>query len=145
MIKKLSIMILLLIFASATSVAQVINSNHGKRFEQLERMLRDPSVYRSASGAPGPQYWQQKADYEIKATLDDENQRLTGAETITYFNNSPDPLDYLWLALDENKYKPEDDSYKFDPSSIRSRMTYNQIEGLDGHDNDWGFHIMKVV
>lgn len=144
MIKKLSIMTMLLVFAGASSIAQVINSNHGKRFEQMERMLRDPSVYRSASGAPGPQYWQQKADYKIEATLDDDNQRLTGAETITYYNNSPDPLDYLWLALDENKYHPEDDSYKFDPSSIRPRMTYGQIDALDGHDNDWGFHIMEV-
>ncbi|WPZ11651.1 M1 family metallopeptidase [Roseivirga spongicola] len=127
-----------------SAFAQVERSNHGKRFEQLERMLRDPSVYRSASGAPGPQYWQQKADYKIEATLNDENQRLDGYETITYYNNSPDPLDYLWLALDENKYNPEDDSYKFDPSSIRPRMTYGQIDGLDGHDNDWGFHITEV-
>ncbi|NVJ46298.1 MAG: M1 family peptidase, partial [Cytophagia bacterium] len=121
-----------------SSFAQVETSNHGKRFEQLERMLRDPSVYRSASGAPGPQYWQQKADYKIEATLNDDNQRLDGYETITYFNNSPDPLNYLWLALDENVRQPDNDSYKFDPSSINSRMTYGQIEALDGHDNDWG-------
>ncbi len=143
--KRLSIIAMLLVFASATSVAQVINSNHGKRFEQLERMLRDPSVYRSASGAPGPQYWQQKADYKIEVTLNDDNQRLDGSETITYYNNSPDPLDYLWVSLDENKYHPEDDSYKFNPSSINQRMSYGQLEGLDGHDNDWGFHIMKVA
>jgi len=124
--------------------AQVVNSNHGKRFEQLERMLRDPSVYRTASGAPGPQYWQQRADYKIEAELDDENQRLTGKETITYYNNSPDPLDYLWIQLDENVRHPDNDSYKFDPSSINNRMSYNQLQSLDGHDNDWGFHIMEV-
>ena len=143
--RKLILLMMTMGFFATTVLAQVVNSNHGKRFEQLERMLRDPSVYRSASGAPGPQYWQQKADYEIEATLDDENQRIDGSETITYYNNSPDPLDYLWVALDENKYKPEDDSYKFDPSSIRPRMTYDQLEALDGHDNDWGFHIMKVA
>ena len=124
--------------------AQVVNSNHGKRFEQLERMLRDPSVYRTASGAPGPKYWQQRADYKIEAELDDENQRLTGKETITYYNNSPDPLDYLWIQLDENVRHPDNDAYKFNPSSIRERMSYRQIDALDGHDNDWGFHIMEV-
>ena len=142
--KRLWLAFVVLIFASSGVMAQVVNSNHGKRFEQLERMLRDPSVYRTASGAPGPQYWQQRADYKIEAELDDENQRLTGAETITYYNNSPDPLDYLWLQLDENVRHPDNDSYKFNPSSINQRMSYRQIDGLDGHDNDWGFHIMEV-
>lgn len=134
-----------LLILAGSSIAQVIENNHGNKFEQLERMLRDPSVYRSASGAPGPQYWQQKADYKIEATLNDENQRLDGYETITYFNNSPDPLKYLWLALDENVRQPDNDSYKFDESSIRSRMTYGQLDALDGHDNDWGFHITSVT
>lgn len=143
--RKLTLFILAIGFFSTSVLAQVVNSNHGKRFEQLERMLRDPSVYRSASGAPGPQYWQQKADYKINATLNDENQRIEASETITYYNNSPDVLSYLWIALDENVYHPDDDSYKFDPSSIRDRMTYGQLQGLNGHDNDWGFHIMKVA
>ncbi len=141
--KRLVIAFIALIIVSP-SFAQEINSNHGKRFEQLERMLRDPSVYRTASGAPGPQYWQQRADYVIEAELDDENQRLTGKEKITYWNNSPDPLDYLWIQLDENVRHPDNDAYKFNPSSIRERMSYRQIDGLDGHDNDWGFHITKV-
>ncbi|WP_268122705.1 M1 family metallopeptidase [Roseivirga pacifica] len=143
--KKLTYLIIAMGFFATATYGQVVNSNHGKRFEQLERMLRDPSVYRTASGAPGPKYWQQKADYKISATLDDENQRLTGSETITYYNNSPDPLEYLWLALDENVRQPDNDSYKFDPSSIRPRMSYGQIDALDGHDNDWGFHITKVA
>lgn len=142
--KRLWLISIALTFIGSGALAQVVNSNHGKRFEQLERMLRDPSVYRTASGAPGPQYWQQKADYKIEATLDDDNQRLTGAETITYYNNSPDPLDYLWIALDENVRHPENDSYKFNPSSIRPRMSYGQLDALDGHDNDWGFHITEV-
>ncbi len=131
-------------FLGTSAWAQVVTSNHGNRFEQLERMLRDPSMYRSASGAPGPKYWQQRADYIIEATLNDENQRLDGYETITYYNNSPDPLDYLWLALDENVRQPDNDSYKFDESSIRPRMSYGQIDALDGHDNNWGFHITEV-
>lgn len=131
-------------FLGTSAWAQVVTSNHGNRFEQLERMLRDPSMYRSASGAPGPKYWQQRADYSIEASLNDDNQRLDGYETITYYNNSPDPLEYLWLALDENVRQPDNDSYKFDESSISPRMTYGQIDALDGHNNDWGFHITEV-
>ncbi|GHN01217.1 aminopeptidase [Cytophagales bacterium WSM2-2] len=72
------------------------------KFEQLQSELPTPTDYRSASGAPGVKYWQQKADYNITAELNDENQSLTGAETIVYTNNSPDVLKYLWLQLDQN-------------------------------------------
>src|SRR5690606_40698392 len=68
---------------------------HGNRFEQLGYLLADPNIYRSASGVPGPKYWQQRADYDISAELDEQQQRLTGSEAITYYNNSPDPLTYI--------------------------------------------------
>tara|TARA_R110001599_G_scaffold90711_2_gene238691 strand:+ start:3095 stop:5437 length:2343 start_codon:yes stop_codon:yes gene_type:complete len=142
--KRLLFVVAAVVFISGQSLAQVINSNHGKRFEQLERMLRDPSVYRTASGAPGHEYWQQKADYVIEAELDDTNQRLTGSEKITYHNNSPDPLEYLWISLDENVRQPENPVYKWEESSIRNRMSYEQLVALNGHDNDWGFHITEV-
>ncbi|KYG83901.1 M1 family metallopeptidase [Roseivirga echinicomitans] len=142
--KRLLFVVTAVVFISGQSLAQVINSNHGKRFEQLERMLRDPSVYRTASGAPGHEYWQQKADYVIEAELDDTNQRLTGSEKITYYNNSPDPLEYLWISLDENVRQPDNPVYKWEESAIRNRMSYDQIKALNGHDNDWGFHITEV-
>lgn len=142
--KRLLFVVAAVVFISGQSLAQVINSNHGKRFEQLERMLRDPSVYRTASGAPGHEYWQQKADYVIEAELDDTNQRLTGSEKITYYNNSPDALQYLWISLDENVRQPDNPVYKWEESAIRSRMSYDQIKALNGHDNDWGFHITEV-
>ena len=88
--------------ASAQSLAPT-GSDHGNKFEQLGTILQTPNEYRSASGAPGPKYWQQRADYDISATLDDDKQKLTGKETVTYFNNSPDPLTYIWLQLDENE------------------------------------------
>jgi hypothetical protein len=72
------------------------------KFEQLERLLPTPNEYRSGSGAPGPKYWQQQADYIISVELNDDNQSITGSETITYHNNSPDVLKYLWLQLDQN-------------------------------------------
>lgn len=77
-------------------------SNPVDKFRQLEELLPTPNEQRSASGAPGPKYWQQRADYKIAVELDDAKQRIIGSETITYFNNSPDTLTYLWLQLDQN-------------------------------------------
>ena len=79
-------------------------SNPVDKFRQLEELLPTPNEQRSASGAPGPKYWQQRADYKIQVELDDAKQRLVGSETITYFNHSPDPLNYLWLQLDQNVF-----------------------------------------
>lgn len=77
----------------------------GRKFEQLGTTLPSPNQYRTGSGAPGPDYWQQQADYNIAVELDDENQKVTGSETITYTNNSPSTLKYLWLQLDQNVRK----------------------------------------
>ncbi len=80
----------LLVAAPIATMAQNNpGSNHGNRFEQLGTMLSDPNIYRSASGIPGPKYWQQRADYDISAELDEAQRRLIGSETITYYNNSP--------------------------------------------------------
>ncbi|TSD67919.1 M1 family metallopeptidase [Inquilinus sp. KBS0705] len=119
-------------------------SNHGNKFEQLGTMLSTPNMYRSASGAPGPKYWQQKADYDIVAKLDDDKQRLDGVETITYFNNSPDPLTYLWLQLDENEHKKDAENAKFDGSKMQSKMSLRQLQGIMGHNLDLGNHIVSI-
>lgn len=93
-------------------------SNHGNKFEQLGSILADPSEYRNAAGAPGHKYWQQKADYKINAKLDEENRTLFGEEVITYTNNSPDPLSYLWLQLDENQHDPDAESHFFNEENL---------------------------
>jgi len=85
--------------------AQQKNLNNNP-FKQLNQELPDANRYRAASGAPGPDYWQQKVDYKIKMRLDDEKQQLFGDETITYTNNSPDQLTYLW---DEIYHQQDDD------------------------------------
>ena len=72
------------------------------KFEPIDPLVTPPSNYRTASGAPGRDYWQQRADYKIKAVLDESNNTLNGEETITYYNNSPDELQYLWVQLDQN-------------------------------------------
>ena len=76
-----------------------LNNN---RFKQLYQEFSSPNQYRSASGAPGPAYYQQQADYKMDIVLDDDNAVLYGTETITYTNNSPDVLEYLWVQLDQN-------------------------------------------
>ena len=79
-----------LLFVSHGSVAQT-NTNTNK-FKQLGQDLPTPNVYRTASGAPGHEYYQQQADYDMEIEIDDEKQVLSGVETITYRNNSPDKL-----------------------------------------------------
>ncbi len=72
------------------------------KFRQMYDLMATPNMYRTASGAPGPEYYQQQADYKIDIELDDKNTRLYGVETITYHNNSKEPLEFLWLQLDQN-------------------------------------------
>lgn len=133
---------------SAGAYAQLLNnpgSNHGNKFEQLGTILSDPNSYRSASGAPGPAYWQQRADYEINAELDEKNLRLTGAETITYYNNSPDPLNYLWVQLDENQHKATSDNKLTETSKMTDKMNYRDLQGIINPQNDLGVKILKVT
>ena len=81
-------------------------NDQAAKFRQLgPESLPTPNIFRTASGAPGPAYWQQNADYIINVTLDDENKRIIGSETIRYTNNSPDPLRYLWVSLDQNRFQ----------------------------------------
>ena len=106
-------------------------SNHANKFEQLGNELPAPNVYRGMDGAPGPEYWQQRADYDIECTLDTEEKRLNGKELITYYNNSPSTLRYLWLQLDENQHAADADNLKFDPSSIKPAMSENDLRNLN--------------
>jgi Peptidase family M1 domain len=77
--------------------------NDSNKFSQMYDVLATPNMFRTASGAPGPAYYQQQADYKIDIELDDKNSKLSGSETVTYTNNSPDTLDYLWIQLDQNQ------------------------------------------
>jgi hypothetical protein len=91
--------------ATGNANGKGIPGDADQRFAQLETLLPTPGTTRSASGAPGPAYWQQRADYRIKARLDERRHRITASQTITYTNRSPDPLKYLWLQLDQNIFK----------------------------------------
>lgn len=122
------------------------NANHGNKFEQLGTILPDPNTYRTASGAPGHQYWQQRADYVIDAYLDEEKLVLSGKEQITYHNNSPDVLTYLWLQLDENQHSPNAESNTFDGSKLSQPITNDQLDRLDYKTmlDGYGVNIVSV-
>ena len=140
--------ILLFLLCMAPMMAMAQNNpgaNHGNRFEQLGYLLADPNMYRSASGVPGPKYWQQRADYDISAELDEQQQKLTGSETITYYNNSPDPLTYIWLQLDENEHDPNSDNNKWGTSKMGERMNARTVNGLLGMEQGHGVNITKVT
>ncbi len=149
--KKLLTLGFLLVSTCSVIVAQDIHnnptSNHGNKFEQLGTILPTPNEYRTASGAPGPKYWQQRADYDIKATLDEKKLLLTGSETVTYYNNSPDVLTYLWLQLDENEHSSTKNAGYPDGSSMGRGMSPSTIDKLaeEKIDNGLGDNIIKVT
>jgi hypothetical protein len=122
-------------------------SNHGNRFEQLDFLLPDPNEYRTASGAPGPKYWQQRADYEINVEIDEPNNVLTGSETVTYYNNSPDVLTYIWLQLDENFHHPGSPNNYDRSAKMPARPTDLQLTMMDaaGHLKGYGVHISQLT
>ncbi|MBS1680731.1 MAG: M1 family metallopeptidase [Bacteroidetes bacterium] len=115
------------------------------KFEQLEQMLPTPNEYRTGSGAPGSKYWQQRADYVINAELNDENQSITGSETITYYNNSPDALKYLWLQLDQNIYEKDNNTTKTATNVMRDSLPTKSIAGtLSLYDFDGGYKLKSI-
>ncbi len=132
---------------TAQNIQNNPGSNHGNKFEQLGTILPTPNVYRTASGAPGDQYWQNRADYDISAYLDEDKRNLKGSETITYHNNSPDNLDYLWLQLDENQQsnvKNADFQYSSTIPSVTTTERLRPTE-LPAQDNGYGVNIEKVT
>ena len=125
---------LLLMFA-AVAQAQI---NSTRVFEQLGTELPTPNTYRTGSGAPGRDYFQQKADYKIQVELDDEKQKIIGSETITYYNYSPDPLSYIWLQLDMNLFKDNSINALSRTGGIEDKMTENQITGMGSANSVFG-------
>ncbi len=136
--------LILLGFSAQAQVTQT-KGDFEDKFRQLDEVLPTANSYRTASGAPGNEYWQQQADYFIQATLDEENQRILGSERITYTNNSPDTLSYLWIQLDQNRYQNDSigrssetagNSDRLAFSTLRRERTFEDFEG--------GFQISRV-
>ena len=144
-IKSLITPVLAVVLFATTGFAQQeeISRTNRNVFRQLGTELPTPNTYRTASGAPGHEYWQQQVDYNMQLTLDDNNQRIDGSETITYTNNSPDELRYLWVQLDQNMRAKDSDSYKIRESEWGDSESYSTVNKL----NPWfdgGFKIMNV-
>lgn len=145
---------------SSTASADAIRQTKGDyydAFRQLDVDLPTANVYRTASGAPGAQYWQQQADYEISVALDEQARRISASETITYTNNSPDTLRYLWLQLDQNRFDNESLERRSETAmDAAGRQTWKD-EGKDvltygsiarhqlGKDIDYGYTIERVA
>ena len=122
-------------------------SNHGNKFEQLGTILPTSNEQRTASGAPGVKYWQQRADYDIKCSLDEKKLTLTGNETITYFNNSPDVLTYIWLQLDENEHSNTKNANYQSASKMPASSTVQALDKTadNGSDNSYGVNIIGLT
>ena len=116
------------------------------KFRQLDEVLPTPNVYRNAAGEPGHAYWQQQADYDIEVTLDEAERTLTGTETVTYRNNSPDTLRYLWLQLDQNRFRSDSTDSRTRTLAEPARITFGELRRLQFLDGfDGGYRITRVV
>ena len=115
------------------------------KFRQLYQEFSTPNQYRTGSGAPGPAYYQNEADYKMDIELDDKNQKLTGHETITYHNNSPDVLEYLWVQLDQNIRSKESVAKLKDGNGIAPvAQPGNFVSEYMQEPFDGGFNITEV-
>ena len=140
--------------AAADAIRQTKN-DHYDAFRQLDEVLPTPNVYRSASGAPGSHYWQQRADYKIEVARDEAQRRITGWATITYRNRSPDTLRYIWLQLDQNRFAKGSaarlSEAAANPGSIadkeeRDILTYRKLAQSQSYtDNVHGHEVESVT
>ncbi|MEN9548198.1 MAG: hypothetical protein RIR12_789 [Bacteroidota bacterium] len=152
MLKKHLLLSMWTLLSGAILFAQNIQnnaaSNHGNKFEQLGTTLPTPNEQRTASGAPGPKYWQQKVDYDIKCELDEVNNLLSGSETITYFNNSPDVLTYFWMQLDENQHSTTKNAGYDNTNKLpQQQATDKYLDRFEEKrtDNGYGVNITKMT
>jgi hypothetical protein len=140
--KKINFLILFLFLAPYISAQDNLNNS---KFKQLYEKLPTPNVYRTASGAPGHEYYQQKADYQINVELDEEKNILEGNEIITYTNNSPDVLNYLWVQLDQNVRAKNSHGQLTTTNSMNNKMSFRSIKRMHDKMNfDGGFKLEEV-
>lgn len=139
---------LILLILCVISINNNNNSFSQQKFAQIENLIPTPNEYRNAAGAPGHNYYQQQADYKMELVLEDNNQILRGIETITYTNNSPDALSYLWLQLDQNLFSKSSDTKLI---TVEKMEDFLSIEGEELNrierklfDYDGGFKIEEV-
>ncbi|MFT5411760.1 MAG: hypothetical protein ACI9NC_004496 [Verrucomicrobiales bacterium] len=133
--------------AFACSLGAVPPTYEEDPFRQLEELLPTANAARTASGAPGANYWQQRADYDIAVSLDDKKQRIRGEGTVTYHNHSPDRLEYLWVQLDQNRFSKHSDYHAIQEApKLNEGASFRQIEGiLSVDESKHGYRIDAVA
>ncbi len=137
--------------AAASAFAQPLsNAKHvdsSDPFHSIQHWLPTPGVYRTASGAPGPMYWQQRADYDIDVTLDAANRSITGNCRITYHNRSPHTLSYVWIQLDQNRFRTDSAAILGRPApSLAGRFAFSSVQTLLAEQAfDGGYKIDDVT
>lgn len=152
--KKL-ILIVFLFFASFIGFAQEVKKEETKKepqghtdinkFSQMYAEMATPNMFRTASGAPGPAYYQQRADYKINLELDDKLSKMYGSETVTYYNNSPESLDYLWVQLDQNIARRDSQTPLIDSQTMpQATSVENFTKTYMGKGFDGGFNLEYV-
>jgi len=135
------------VFAQEKKIKQGLQGHTNQnKFKQLKDQLATPNSQRTASGAPGVNYTQQKVDYVMDIVLDDENKRISGKETIVYHNNSKDELAYLWVQLDQNMRAKDSKTPDIQPSKIPSSMPVKSFNlNYPKTPFDGGFNIISVT
>lgn len=140
----------------ATAQVEQTKGSFVDKFRQLDEILPTANTYRTAGGEPGHEYWQQRADYVINVTLDEENHRITGDTQITYHNNSPDTMRFVWVQLDQNRFNKDSMQHKTAtynaPESLKgfdgspARLSLGQLRRMQmQEDREFGFEINSVV
>ncbi|MDW3194564.1 MAG: M1 family metallopeptidase [Cytophagales bacterium] len=120
----------LLVFAVSLSLVAQETPPYSGKFEAIDRLIESPSPYRTASGTPGAEYWQQRADYQIKASIDEQNNVLEGEETITYYNNSPDALKFLWINLEQNINRKDGSDFNYVFGGVKDSISSLQAQRI---------------
>ena len=147
--KKITLHLLTVFFIGASALAQEKTKQghtNQNKFKQLKDELATPNSQRTASGAPGVNYTQQKVDYVMDIVLDDENQKITGNETILYHNNSKDELTYLWVQLDQNMRAADSKTPDIQPNKIPKVINQQRFDrSFPSTPFDGGFNITSVT
>ena len=132
-------------FLLTCTLAAVAAEPREDHFRQLDDVWPTPNDIRRPSGAPGKDYWQQKVDYDIRVEIDDERQILSGSETITYHNNSPDELAVLWVQLDQNRYASDSDDWLSTTAPDLKSLSYNGLRTILYREQfDGGFQVTNL-
>ncbi|MCG1037055.1 M1 family metallopeptidase [Polaribacter sargassicola] len=148
--KKFTFLLLSMFFVGSAAFGQEKTTQQGhtnqNKFRQLKDVLATPNEQRTASGAPGKGYTQQKVDYVMDIVLDDEKSRITGSETITYHNNSADELSYLWVQLDQNMRAADSKTPDIQSSKVPTKLSKTRFERAYPEEPfDGGFKITSVT